>query len=194
MPSEERPRIVLLVTLSGVGGAQTYVAALVPALVERFDVVVAAHGDGPLRAAVQAAGARYVPLRHVRRALGPRDVLGLLELVALLRRERPAVLHANSSKAGILGRVAAALTGVPVSVFTAHGWAFGARDGLSSTLYRWADRLARPSDHRDRLRVGERAPCRPGRAHVRSGAHMGHPQRRRDRRGRAGRACAGHPR
>jgi glycosyltransferase involved in cell wall biosynthesis len=144
MPSEERPRIVLLVTLSSVGGAQSYVAALVPALAARFDVVVAAHGAGPLRDAVRGAGARYVALRHVRRALGPRDVLGLLELVALLRRERPAVLHANSSKAGILGRVAGALTGVPVSVFTAHGWAFGARKGPSSTLYRWADRLARP--------------------------------------------------
>ena len=37
-----------------------------------------------------------------------------------------------------------AWAGVPVRVFTAHGWAFGARTGLSSTLYRWADRLARP--------------------------------------------------
>jgi glycosyltransferase involved in cell wall biosynthesis len=144
MPSEERPRIVLLVTLSGVGGAQTYVAALVPALAKRFDVVVAAHGEGPLRDAARGAGARYVALRHLRRALGPRDVLGLLELVALLRRERPTVLHANSSKAGILGRLAAALAGVPVSIFTAHGWAFGARRGLSSALYRWGDRLARP--------------------------------------------------
>ena len=144
MPSEERPRIVLLVTLSGVGGAQAYVAALAPALAERFDVVVAAHGEGPLRDAVRRSGGRYVALRHVRRALGPRDVLGLLELVVLLRRERPAVLHANSSKAGILGRAAAALTGVPVRVFTAHGWAFGARRGLASALYRWADRLARP--------------------------------------------------
>jgi glycosyltransferase involved in cell wall biosynthesis len=144
MPSDERPRILLLVTLSGVGGAQSYVAALVPALAERFDVVVAAHGDGPLSDAVRRAGGRYVALRHVRRALGPRDALGLFELVALLRRERPAVLHANSSKAGILGRVAAVLTRVPVRVFTAHGWAFGARTGASATLFRWADRLARP--------------------------------------------------
>ena len=144
MPSDGRHRILLLVTLSGVGGAQTYVAALVPALAERFDVVVAAQGEGPLRDAVRDAGARYVALRHVRRAVGPRDALGLLELMALMRRERPAVLHANSSKAGILGRLAAALSRVPVRVFTAHGWAFGARGGPSSALYRWADRLARP--------------------------------------------------
>jgi glycosyltransferase involved in cell wall biosynthesis len=144
MTSERRPRVVVLVTLSGVGGAQTYVAALVPGLTERYEVVVAAHGHGPLRDAVVQAGARYVALRHLRRALGPRDVLGLLELVALLRRERPAILHANSSKAGILGRIAAAVTRVPVRVFTAHGWAFGARSGLSAAVYRWADRLVRP--------------------------------------------------
>ncbi|MEA2254686.1 MAG: hypothetical protein QOG35_731 [Solirubrobacteraceae bacterium] len=145
MASEERPRLLLLVTLSVVGGAQSYVAALVPALVERFDVVVAAHGHGPLRDAVRAAGARYVALRHVRRAIGPRDLLGLLELVVLLARERPAIVHANSSKAGALGRLAAVLTGVPVRIFTAHGWAFAARTGRSATLYRWVDRLARPA-------------------------------------------------
>ena len=110
MPSDGRHRILLLVTLSGVGGAQTYVAALVPALAERFDVVVAAHGEGPLRDAVRDAGARYVALRHVRRALGAARRAGTLELMALMRRERPAVVHANSSKAGILGRLAAALT------------------------------------------------------------------------------------
>ncbi|HEY4095819.1 MAG TPA: glycosyltransferase family 4 protein [Baekduia sp.] len=144
MGSDGRPRIVLLVTLAGVGGAQSYVAALVPALAERFDVVVAAHGDGPLPEAVLAGGARYVALRHVRRAVGPRDVLGLIELVVLLRRERPVVVHANSSKAGILGRLAAVVARVPVRIFTAHGWAFGAHTGVAAALYRWADRAIAP--------------------------------------------------
>jgi glycosyltransferase involved in cell wall biosynthesis len=95
--------------------------------------------------AARAAGARYVPLRHVRRAINPwRDVLGLLELVQLLRRARPHILHASSSKAGILGRLAAWLTGVPIRIFTVHGWAFLAGRGASAALYRWAERLARP--------------------------------------------------
>jgi glycosyltransferase involved in cell wall biosynthesis len=139
------PRILLLITLAETGGAQTYVAGLLPALVGRFDVLVAAHGDGPLREAAVAAGARFVPLRHVRRDLHPaHDPLGVLELAALMRRERPDILHANSSKAGVLGRLAAALAGVPVRIFTAHGWAFNASSGPASTLYRWADRLMSP--------------------------------------------------
>ena len=139
------PRILLLITLAETGGAQTYVAGLLPALARRFDVVVAAHGDGPLRDAALASGARYVPLRHVRRNLHPaHDLLGLLELAALIRRERPDILHANSSKAGLLGRTAAAALGVPVRIFTAHGWAFKAYSGPVSALYRWADRLMAP--------------------------------------------------
>ena len=139
------PRILLLITLADTGGAQTYVAALLPALAGRFDVTVAAHGDGPLRDTALAAGVRFHSLRHVRRDLRPgRDLLGLLELVALMRRERPDILHANSSKAGVLGRVAAALAGVPVRIFTVHGWAFKAHAGIRSALFRWADRLMAP--------------------------------------------------
>lgn len=141
----ERPRILLVVTLAEPGGAQTYVASLLPALVGRFDVTVAAHGPGPLRQAAGAAGVRFVPLRHVRRPINPwRDLLGLIELLRLLRRERPHILHASSSKAGVLGRVAAWLTGVPIRIFTVHGWAFAARAGALSGLYRQADRLVRP--------------------------------------------------
>jgi glycosyltransferase involved in cell wall biosynthesis len=113
--------------------------------VRGFDVAVAAHGPGPLRDAAAAAGVRFLPLQSLRRPLRPwRDLAALVELTRLLRRERPDILHASSSKAGVLGRVAALLARVPIRIFTAHGWAFTAHAGLASLLYRWADRLVRP--------------------------------------------------
>ena len=135
-----------MITLAEIGGAQTYVASLLPALACRFEVVVAAHGPGPLRAAAEATpGVRYVALRHVRRRISPlRDLVGFFELVRVLRRERPDIVHANSSKAGVLGRAAARLAGVPIRIFTVHGWAFSAYSGASGRLYRWADRAVRP--------------------------------------------------
>ena len=140
-----RPRVLLVITLAEVGGAQSYVAALLPALAKRYDVVLAAYGEGPLRDAAARAGARFVPLRHVRRSINPlRDAAGLVELISLIRRERPQILHASSSKAGVLGRLAAATTRVPVRIFTVHGWAFSAYSGLASRLYRVADRLMAP--------------------------------------------------
>ncbi|HEY3050765.1 MAG TPA: glycosyltransferase family 4 protein [Gaiellaceae bacterium] len=140
-----RPRVLLVITLAEVGGAQSYIAALLPTLAERYDVVLAAYGEGPLREAAADAGARFVSLRHLRRPIRPwRDLAGLVELTRLLRRERPQIVHASSSKAGVLGRMAAAATRVPIRFFTVHGWAFSAYSGLPSLMYRVADRLMEP--------------------------------------------------
>jgi glycosyltransferase involved in cell wall biosynthesis len=137
-----RPRLLIAITLAEVGGAQTFVATLLPAVVARYDVVVAAHGPGPLGRTAESAGARFRPLRHVRRPLNLwHDVLGLLELIALCRRERPQILHANSSKAAALGMLAAWLTRVPVRLYTVGGWPFLRSAGLRSRVYLWSDRL-----------------------------------------------------
>jgi glycosyltransferase involved in cell wall biosynthesis len=144
-PAQRRPRVLLLITLAEVGGAQSYVASLLPALTSRFDVLVAAHGMGPLREAAAPLGAPFIPLEHVRRRINPwRDLAGLVELVRLFRRERPDILHANSSKAGVLGRLAARVAGVPIRIFTVHGWAFSAYSGLKGRLYFWGDRMVAP--------------------------------------------------
>lgn len=143
-PRAPRPRVLLVVTLAETGGAQTYVRQLLPVLVPRYDVLVAAHGDGPLRASAAAAGAGYVELRHVRRDLDPvGDAAGLVELVRLFRRFRPTLVHLNSSKVGILGGLAAIVSRVPVCVFTAHGWAFKAGLGGRARLYRILHRAVR---------------------------------------------------
>jgi glycosyltransferase involved in cell wall biosynthesis len=140
-----RPRILFVVTLAETGGAQTYVASLLAPLADHFDVAVAAHGDGPLRDAAGAAGVRFLPLTQVRRPVSLwRDVLGLLELLALLRGEHPHIVHVNSAKAAALGRLAAWLARVPIRIYTVHGWAFGAHGWPASAVYRWAERVLRP--------------------------------------------------
>jgi glycosyltransferase involved in cell wall biosynthesis len=169
-----RPRLLLVITLAEPGGAQTYVSSLLPAVAEQFDVTVAAHGPGPVREAARAAGVRFVALEHVRRAINPfQDLLGLVELIRLIRREQPDILHASSSKAGVLGRLAAWIAGVPIRIFTVHGWAFAAYGGLTGRLYLWADRIVRPlttlvicvSTRERELGIRARA-CVPGRSVV----------------------------
>lgn len=143
MTPRPRPRLLIVITLAEVGGAQTYVASLLPAVRERFDVTVAAYGPGPLVAAASAAGVDYVPLRYVRRAVHPwLDLRGLVELVRLFRRVRPDVVHLNSSKAGVLGAVAARIARVPAVVFTVNGWAFNNfRSSRTVKVYLWGARL-----------------------------------------------------
>src|SRR3954468_14670986 len=139
-----KPRLLILITLAEAGGAQTSVATLLPGLTAEFDVTVAAHGSGPLRDAADAAGVPFVQLEHMRRAISPwQDTLALVELVRLCRRVRPDIVHAHSSKAGALGRLAAALARVPVRIFTVHGWSFAAYGGLPGRLYLWVERRLR---------------------------------------------------
>lgn len=134
-----------MVTLAEVGGVASYAAQLLPGLVEDFDLRVAAHGDGPLRSAAEALDIPYVPLRHMRRNLSPIDDLrAVAELYRLMRRERIDIVHAHSSKAGILARTAATLARVPVRLFTVHGWAFAAYEGVPSAAFRLADRAMQP--------------------------------------------------
>jgi glycosyltransferase involved in cell wall biosynthesis len=163
-----KKRLLIAVTLAETGGAQSYVAQLLPGLIDRYEVVVAAHGPGPLQAAAQASGARFVPLRHVRRPIGLRDLAGLVELVRLFRRERPDIAHLNSSKVGTLGRIAAVLARVPVRIFTVHGWSFSPHSGAAETAYRALERLLGPLAWTICVSAGDRAkaPWLNGRAVV----------------------------
>src|SRR5438093_2498470 len=71
------------------------------------------------------------------------DATAFLKLWNLFRRERPQVVHTHSSKAGILGRWAARLAGVPVIFHTAHGFSFNDfQPTLIRNLYIWLERMA----------------------------------------------------
>ena len=63
----------------------------------------------------------------VRRMHPLRDLQALWVLTRLLRRLRPTIVHTHSSKAGILGRIAAKLAGVPIIIHSIHGFGFTPR-------------------------------------------------------------------
>ncbi len=69
-------------------------------------------------------------------------LVSFIRLLRLLRRERFTVVHVHTPVAGLIGRVAARLAGVPVIVYTAHGFYFheGTR-GLVRKLFLSLERL-----------------------------------------------------
>ena len=80
--------------------------------------------DGTHIAELRAAGYRIETV-PIARSMSP--VLAaqtLLALVRLFRRQRFDVLHAHTPVAALLGRVAARIAGIPLVVYTAHGFYF----------------------------------------------------------------------
>jgi glycosyltransferase involved in cell wall biosynthesis len=70
------------------------------------------------------------------------DLRAIIYLWRLFRRERPDIVHTHSSKAGILGRWAAWLAGVPVIFHTAHGFGFNDfQRPLVRNVYVWLERV-----------------------------------------------------
>ncbi|MBI1789608.1 MAG: glycosyltransferase family 4 protein [Acidobacteria bacterium] len=117
-------RILYLITRSDVGGAQVHLLDLLSRLGGRVDPVVGAGEVGYLTDAVRDLGipCHIVP-DLVQRIAPAHDMRALFQLLRLIRKVRPDLVHAHTSKAGLLGRCAARIAGVP-SVFTAHTWSF----------------------------------------------------------------------
>jgi glycosyltransferase involved in cell wall biosynthesis len=119
-------RILLIVTNSELGGAQTHLLTLVSHLASKYDFSVLVGSDGPL---VQTLVERGIPVLFVPglgRTLNPYSMLrSMWWLVRFLKSSRPSLVHAHSSNAGLVARCAAAICKVP-AVFTAHGWGFKA--------------------------------------------------------------------
>jgi glycosyltransferase involved in cell wall biosynthesis len=88
-------------------------------------------------------GVKIIPLPSLVRRIDPaRDISALYSLWRLMLREKPAIVHTHTSKAGILGRCTAKLAGVPAIVHTPHGHVFYGHFGsLASRFFLLVERL-----------------------------------------------------
>lgn len=79
----------------------------------------------------------YVLVPSLVRQISPwKDLCALWTVIGILRAKRPAIVHTHTSKAGVVGRVAAWLARVPVIVHTPHGHVFYGHFGrLKSWLF-----------------------------------------------------------
>lgn len=118
--------ILYVITKGTWGGAQRYVYELALAARARGHLVTVACGTpGELVERLQSNSIPVVLIPGLARdvRLGS-DIRAFLGLVSLIRRERPQIVHANSSKAGLIAVLAARVLCVPHIIFTAHGWAW----------------------------------------------------------------------
>jgi len=153
-------RIVHIITRLIVGGAQENTVLTCEGLAHRgHDVYLwAGPTTGPegslvprVRAASRLPGGAYAyeEFPDLVRQISPlHELRALNALRRRLEQLRPDVVHTHSSKAGILGRIAAHRAGVPVIVHTIHGMSFNRTQAWPTrALYAALERFCAEKSH-----------------------------------------------
>ncbi|QQG45236.1 MAG: glycosyltransferase family 4 protein [Candidatus Sungiibacteriota bacterium] len=125
-------KVLYVITKSVWGGAQRYIFDLATNLPGgQFEVVVATGGSGPLFDKLQKAGVRTITIPGLQRDINLwKELVSLWYLFKIFVREKPDIIHLNSSKVGGLGAIAAFAAKLTTynlqltTIFTVHGWPF----------------------------------------------------------------------
>ena len=142
-----QPVRVTLILEAVAGGTRTHLLHLLNGLNTpdfEFTVVVSAERNPAFRedmAALESRGVRVIELPMLRRVAPCRDIAAGMRLRRLLRDAQPQVIHTHASKAGGLGRLAAAAVPGATTVHTPHTLHFQGRTGIARYFYRGAERL-----------------------------------------------------
>jgi glycosyltransferase involved in cell wall biosynthesis len=150
----EKVKILRVIARLNMGGPALHVAYLTAGLRERgYDTTLVAgtlaRGEDSMAFVAEGLDVPVVGIPELGREISPvRDLLATVRLAALIRRERPQILHTHTAKAGTVGRVAALLAGrarPPIVVHTFHGHVlYGYFGPLRSRFFRLLERwLAR---------------------------------------------------
>lgn len=154
--SSGRKKIVRLFSRLNVGGPALHVVNLSKGLSARGYETVLAVGlpdskEGSMEGYAAEQGVALERIPGFQAALSPwRDLRAAFAIYRLLRRERPDIVHTHTFKAGLLGRLAARLAGVPHVVHTYHGhllhgywtgWKARLIVVLERILGAWTDRI-----------------------------------------------------
>jgi len=119
-------KVAHIITKLELGGAQNNTIYTVTHLDKnKFEPSLICGSGGILDEKVKVLFPSVIFSHYLKRAINPKDdLLALIELVKILKKLRPDIVHTHSSKAGILGRLAAKIARVKFIVHTYHGFGF----------------------------------------------------------------------
>lgn len=120
-------KVVHIITKLELGGAQQNTLFTVNSLDrDRFIPILVTGSDGMLlEDALNIKDVKVYLIPQFVRDISPiNDLVALCRIFKILKSIKPAIVHTHSSKAGIIGRWAAYLAGVPIIVHSVHGFGF----------------------------------------------------------------------
>ena len=120
-------KIAYIITKLELGGAQL-VALFCAEHINRqvFEPILITNDEGLLiEKAMSIPDLKNYFLASFIREIRPwKDLKALFQIYRILKNEKVDIVHTHSSKAGIIGRIAAWLAGIPVIIHTIHGFSF----------------------------------------------------------------------
>lgn len=129
-------KILIISTNADLAGAPVHVRDLVLGLRKLGNAIEAVFGEsGPIQQELAAAGITTNIIPTIRSSINPlNDYKAFRALRQLVGNNQPDLIHAHSSKAGMIARCVGASCQTPV-VYTVHGWGFGAGRKATVSLF-----------------------------------------------------------
>ncbi len=106
----------------------------------RFDIHLVC-SSGELTEELEGWPGQVHSIEILRKISPLQDLVTLGKIIKLLIRLRPAIVHAHTSKAGLIAMIASRLTFVPVCIYTIHGYRWVGLKGTGKALIKAANRL-----------------------------------------------------
>lgn len=109
----------------------------------KFEITVVSAPDGPMIDKLKEMGIRHIAIPQLIQKINFHDIPIFIEFYNVFRKYKFDIVHTHSSKTGFLGRIAARLAGVKITMHTIHGFPFHPyQSKIVQLFYRNLERVA----------------------------------------------------
>ena len=107
-----------------------------------YQVITASGSPFPKDGIPQLKGVRFIPQPHLVRPISVKeDLLALRDMIRLIRKERPDIIHSHTPKAGLMGMLAGWLFRVPIRIHTVAGLPLLVHSGFKRKVLNLVERI-----------------------------------------------------
>jgi glycosyltransferase involved in cell wall biosynthesis len=106
-----------------------------------YDVLAVSSPDKTLEEVSIQEAVRIVPVSMTRSITPGQDIKALWQLYRLFKKEKPAIVHTHTPKAGLLGMMASRLAGVPIRMHTVAGMPLMESKGMKKNILKSTEQL-----------------------------------------------------
>lgn len=142
-----RIKVCHIITKMVYGGASLGTLHLVESLdLKRFhsSVIcgVQSENEGSLLNNIEEKKFEIIIVPEIVREINPfKDIIAFLKLIHIIKIHKYDIIHTHGSKAGVIGRLAAKFSKVPIILFTVHGWGLKAGSFVVCRIFRLIEKI-----------------------------------------------------